>query len=200
MKPCKGCDKPISAPASKKFCSKTCSASYWRQVCIQKLRDRAGRKFKCIACKRWHPKIYDGRKNRVCDACLEARKIPKVHRRVCLVCKNGFDTIYGNERICSAECRYERHKEFSRDHEAKKQRAKKMANRYRACLHCGRQMDLLGEYQRKFCSEKCRYNYREKRPLSGTCSHCAKVLDFTTSRKRKFCDKECMKNSMRGKP
>ena len=60
------------------------------------------------------------------------------------------------------------------------------------CVNCGKEFETFYEHQ-KYCSENCRREYSEKKPVERICQRCGKRFKAPQGSKRKLCNEHTTK-------
>lgn len=219
IKVCPGCGKefevyPCRAEKTK-FCSKSCSSKNSARVRRLKgnpLCKKSETKWtfrNCLVCGKEFQIVNNPAKKYCSHRCFveTVKGVMRPGKMPIVACKNCGKQFKPRHRdrmnYCSTVCKVEYKAKVRKEKENEREKAKLMAKQSRKiiCIQCGK--EVSGNLHKKYCSEKCRYEYDKETKLRRIraeyvpvplkqveCVVCGKV--FETNR-RKTCSAKCQK-------
>ena len=190
---CEYCGKKFTTYASRikrgggKFCSRECHYKFKSEKGNQiRICPQCGKKFKTIK----------SSEQTYCSSKCAGKAVRKGKVRICPVCNKEFYFPPCREKrkrkYCSRECA-----DIGRRNKIKL-----------TCANCGVEFQVSQSLEnRKFCSEKCKYEYikGEKHPryvkkVKKVCEFCGKEYKIVPSKENsKYCSRECQSKALIGK-
>jgi hypothetical protein len=111
----------------------------------------------------------------------------------CSDCENKFETFYPFQKFCSTICR-------SKNNYKNNYKYKKNESKYKKkCVNCAKDFECIGNYNKKYCSEKCLKEFKSKRDKEHrkefkkkerSCETCGKKIETGGIR---YCSTKCKK-------